>query len=370
MTRLIQIVPNLPPSLNGVGDFALHLAVALREQHAIETLFLVASPDWSGPDEVEGFTAVRIDRDRFPSVLLLRNESAPPAVLLHYVGYGYAKRGAPLWLIRWLRSMLQTRPKPMLLTFFHELYVFAFGPNAILTSSFWLAPLQRHVCRHVAKLSDWRVTNKGESASILRQMAGDTLNRTLVFPVFSNFGEPPVVPELLDRKPQMVVYGDLCRSPGDIGFAGSQLRELAKNLGIERVISFGPRKLQPFAPDLPVENRGILPAGEISELLLQSRAGYIDYPMSCLGKSTIFASYCAHGMVPVLLRADCAEAEGLHEGVNLLTAERPAAASEADSQQKIASAARLWYQGHSVAVLAQAIAGTMPVAEPCVSSVE
>jgi hypothetical protein len=37
--RIIAIVTNLPPAIDGVGDYALHLARQLRQDHNIYTCF-------------------------------------------------------------------------------------------------------------------------------------------------------------------------------------------------------------------------------------------------------------------------------------------------------------------------------------------
>ncbi len=50
---------------------------------------------------------------------------------------------------------------------------------------------------------------------------------------------------------------------------------------------------------IPVRRHGVLPAAEVSRLLLGSLAGFVAYPAYFLPKSTIFAAYCAHGVLPV-----------------------------------------------------------------------
>jgi hypothetical protein len=222
--------------------------------------------------------------------------------------------------------------------------------------------VQRFVCRQLARLSDLRLTNRADSAQILRRMAkADSFS----LPIFSSLGEPKEVPDLAHRKPQLAVYGGLSRLPHDAEFAASHLRKLCVNLGIERVVSFGKAAITPFAPDLPIENRGVLSVAEISALLLESQAGYIDYPMFCLAKSSIFAAFCAHGVLPILLRSGNAEAEGLREGENLLTAEHPAFGTDADARQHIASASRIWYEAHSVANVAKFAVQHLTPPLPC-----
>jgi hypothetical protein len=50
---------------------------------------------------------------------------------------------------------------------------------------------------------------------------------------------------------------------------------------------------------IPVMQTGVLPAHEVSALLSDSIVGFFNYPTDYLGKSTIFAAYCAHRLLPV-----------------------------------------------------------------------
>src|SRR5688500_3628942 len=43
---ILQIVPRLPPSISGVGDYAYLLSEELRAKHDIKTNFLVCDPTW------------------------------------------------------------------------------------------------------------------------------------------------------------------------------------------------------------------------------------------------------------------------------------------------------------------------------------
>ncbi|HEY9614838.1 MAG TPA: glycosyltransferase family 1 protein, partial [Allocoleopsis sp.] len=99
--KIIQIVPTLPPAIDGLGDYALNLARQLRQGFAQETHFVVGNPAWEGERTIEGFPITVLPKRSGAAVLssLLKVCSSPAPVLLHYVGYGYAKRGCPLWLV-------------------------------------------------------------------------------------------------------------------------------------------------------------------------------------------------------------------------------------------------------------------------------
>src|ERR1044071_8356601 len=96
--EIVQIVPYLPPTPSGVGDYAFLLARELRAAHGIDTRFLLADGSWSGERQIDGFALESIancNASRFEK--LLRSSSTAAPVILHYVGYGYEKRGCPLW---------------------------------------------------------------------------------------------------------------------------------------------------------------------------------------------------------------------------------------------------------------------------------
>ena len=79
-------------------------------------------------------------------------------------------------------------------------------------------------------------------------------------------------------------------------------------------------------------------------------AGYFTYPVPSLAKSTIFAAYCAHGMVPVTSPGnDQPNLDGLAAGTHFL-AEPPTRTPDMDTLSRVADAARDWYDEHQIAV--------------------
>ena len=123
--------------------------------------------------------------------------NAGDTVILQMSGYGFAERGAPLWLLH----ELETRRKHIKTfgVFFHELY--AFGPP--WSSSFWLSPVQRHIARGLAEISDFWMTSRAGSSQWLARFAGDKPHA--VMPVFSTIGEPDALPHA--RLPKVIVFG-------------------------------------------------------------------------------------------------------------------------------------------------------------------
>src|ERR1051325_3544656 len=84
---VLQIVPRLPGTFDGVGDHALNLAKALSANHGITTTFLVAEK--TAVESKEGY-AVISGLDRNSPAELARKYAH---VILHYVNYGYQPRG-------------------------------------------------------------------------------------------------------------------------------------------------------------------------------------------------------------------------------------------------------------------------------------
>jgi hypothetical protein len=69
--KIIQIVPQLPPSINGLEDYALNLARQLRKDYEIETHFVIGDRTWTGAVEIEGFPVSQISDRSFDALLTL-----------------------------------------------------------------------------------------------------------------------------------------------------------------------------------------------------------------------------------------------------------------------------------------------------------
>jgi len=227
--------------------------------------------------------------------------------LLHYSGYGYAKRGAPLWLL----NKLQTdRPHIKNLgIFFHELY--AYGPP--WRSSFWLSPAQRHISRRLAEMSDFWITNREASALWLRRFAGD--KPQAVLPVFSNVGEMPFYSP--GRSPNIIVFGGAVLRQATYRATGESLFSWAHAQGIT-IHDIGPPIDDP-ATSASLRRTGVVLHGrlepaEVSKQLSDALFGILAYPADSVAKSGVFAAYCAHGVCPILLSKRYEPGDGIIAG--------------------------------------------------------
>jgi hypothetical protein len=264
------------------------------------------------------------------------------AILIHYVGYGYARRGAPLRVARDLVRWKAAVPGRVLLVHFHE--VAAFGPP--WRSSFWMRPLQVATARRLGRAADRSVTSLDRFAAVLRR---DDLESSLrVLPIISTVGEPAEVVPLHQRTPQVVLLGSPAARARIWMEAKAELELAVDALGVKSVIEIGSSLNGPeMVSGARVSRVGELSDAQASRLLSESYAAFFDYPVEYLSKSSAFAAACSHAVLPICRSRR--EHSGLAEGEG----ERWVAAAElrgldTEARDRIASAARTWYSGHSV----------------------
>jgi len=352
---IIQIVPQLPPAINGLGDYALNLACQIRNDHALETEFIVCDPVWKGESEIEGFPVHQSNSRSSTDLIAQLNQLQATTVLLHYVGYGYAKKGCPTWLIKALERWKASHPNSRLVTMFHEPY--ASGP--IWTSAFWLSSLQKQLATRLARLSDRCVTSNEIVTSILERMVNPTTQADIItLPVFSNVGEPDHLKPLADRPRRLVVFGSRGVRKRAYEQAYANLAATAKALAIDTIYDIGaPTGLEITEVDnIPVISLGKCSADEVSEHLHQSIAGFLDYSPRLLAKSTIFAAYAAHRVLPIVnALPENIRIDGLESGKHYWMAASTDALNPLVGEA-IAHNAHQWYQTHALPVQAHTFA--------------
>lgn len=347
MGGLIQLVPSLPPPAEGVGSYALALAEALAAHHGLGSRFVVGDPAWKAEADA-AFPAAAVAA-RTPEALEQALAQSPAAaggpVLLHYANYGYEPRGCPGWLVEGLRRWLAAGRERRLVTFFHEVH--ASGPP--WTSAFWLRSRQRRLAAAVARASVSTLTSLELYAGLLRSW---TERPPALLPVFSTVGEPESVAPWEARQPRLVVFGGRGAREAAYGPLASELELACRRLGIEEICDIGPpistvpSRVGPAA----VSSLGLLPGAEVGALLRSARAGYLAYPAYFLPKSTIFAAYAAHGLLPVRGWPKARERPPGELLPNVHFWEP--LADQAGSLGGIAAAARDWYLGHRLEVQA------------------
>ena len=351
--QVISIVPDLPPAIDGVGDYAFNLARQLRKDFGIETHFIVGNPTRTGATEMEGFPVSQV-AERSGTILLSLlqvNCQQTATVLLHYVGYGYAKRGCPFWLVNGLQRWRNTTVNRSLVTMFHEVY--ATGP--IWASSFWLSPLQKNLAVRLSRFSDRCLTSKQGYAQMLYELSAGKQIEIPTVPVFSNIGEPESVPSLAERPRRLVVFGGSSNRQRVYQRSRNALERTCQDLDIEEILDVGPPTGLDIPPinGIPVVAMGKRTALEISTILLRSIAGFFDYHTEYLTKSTIFAAYCAHGLIPIGTYYSDLQVDGLEAGKHYWLADRPTVKLSLELAQAIADNAYAWYQNHNLSAQAK-----------------
>ena len=218
-------------------------------------------------------------------------------VLLHFSGYGYARRGLCRWLVDGLNRWKVSTGNRRLVTMFHEVY--AAGP--VWRMSFWTAVPQKRIARDLAFLSDAHFVSSAGGQSQLTQLAPG-LNAELL-PVFSNVGEPDAPAPLCERMGRAVVFGGGVQRQKVYKMLQRVEPELAQRLnvlGIVEIVDIGPHTRVPGRiAGCNVKPMGALPGREVSAILARAQFGFIDYAGHVFTKSGIAAAYFAHRVLVV-----------------------------------------------------------------------
>ena len=345
---IYSIVSRLPPSIDGIGDYALNLARQLRKDFNVQTHFIVGYPEWNGELEIEGFSISQVlDSDSNQLTSLLVGDS-PSSVLLHYVGYGYAKRGCPIWLIEGLQRWKSLYPQRSLITMFHEVFTSGTPP---WTSSFWLSPLQKNLVFRLSQLSDSCITNNQNYADTLIKLSNGKHPQIRVLPVFSNIGEPRLLLPLSKRSKQLILFGLVPQRIRAYQQCKETLVDVCQSLGIQEILDLGTPtgKTPPVIGNVPILELGQQPSAKISDIMKNSIAGFLSYNPNFLGKSGVFAAYCAHRLIPINAKSNNSLANEIKEGENYWV---PSKNSVKDIKmlQLIADNAHAWYSDHNLSI--------------------
>ena len=298
MSTLLQIVPRVPGGIDGVGDYALTIAQKLRDQFGCDTLF--ATFKTSFPDNAAGLEVLPLAN------LLNDTRRKYDHVLLHYVNYGFQKRGVPFRLLSILRA-LRKRHHGKLVTIFHELY--ASGPP--WTSAFWLQPLQVHLAKSVGRLSDACIASSENSRRELQRLIPNA--HVELHPVPSGLGEPALsFNQIADRDPHWwTIVGGTALVERSLRWFGQVLSRIPDAIAPRKLFVLGGEDnpvTRSLLSDLAIESdyRPRIAARDASTILKTCSFALFDYfrhpdvDTAVILKSSAFGSACAHGVIPIL----------------------------------------------------------------------
>jgi hypothetical protein len=309
MNTLTHIAPQLPPAIDGVGDYCWHLWRHWPESETRwQFLALHGVPKtrehWSEV-AVGGFNAN-------PESLHRALEFAgAQTVALHYVGYGFQPKGIPIWLPeglrRWRAGDTSSR---RVVTMFHEMY----ARSSPLRSPFWVAPFARGIIRDLARLSDAWITSCDRYFEQLVNEFGAAAELGRIIPIGSN------VPVVSERSANRGSAGDKLRLVS-FGLAKTRLwalerhwkllRQLNERGAVECITLLGKHGeaqdtrtedsfLQRIGPGVNWHRRFDLSAKELSHELHQHDLGILANEPNTLTKSGVFAALANHGVVPIV----------------------------------------------------------------------
>ncbi|MEL6553080.1 MAG: hypothetical protein AAFQ63_06380 [Cyanobacteria bacterium J06621_11] len=292
-TKILQIVPRVAPDMDGVGEYTLRLSKRLKANHNIESEFLVFRPSDRTPQILDGFPVHRLD-DHATSHFLSKISPDISTVVLQYSNYPYlqGKLDAPMWLAPAMRALQHKGIATVVM--FHELPTLKYGviklPN----------PIQGRLSRDLAKMADVVLTNNEAFQTVLSSWRSHPV---YCMPNFATIGEPQTVLPLSERDRAIVVFGSTDRRR----VYQSNLRilkEICDRLSITKLYDVG-RELEwdtdSLGPSVETIHTGMLSDSNVSQLMSKAFAGIFDYhrfPKN-LGKSTVYAAYCAHGLLPI-----------------------------------------------------------------------
>jgi hypothetical protein len=349
--RVLQIVPHPPGTFDGVGDYALNLAQSLSAGHGINTTFLVAGK--TSVTSRDGYNVIS-ELNASDSAALARDHEH---VILHYVNYGYQARGVPFQLstfVRQLRPQLRGR----WVTTFHELY--ASGPP--WKSAFWLRPFQVRIAREMMDASTSCVVSNQPIEDAIH--LHDSRKRVHLIPVMSNFGEPELADFHAGSPRRWAICGGTALIARSLRLLEQLCVQIPPAFAPEHVDVVGGRedasiseiidRMKRSRPELSFHHYPEVGVDLASEVLRRSVFGFIDYfgtgkmwPGMLL-KSTAFAAFCAHGVIPVLAHCEApiAVAGDALPGPYYLT---PAATNLPAPEQLPETRRRVyhWYHAHA-----------------------
>jgi hypothetical protein len=358
---LIHLVPRCAGEPSGVADYALALARALRTYRSVNSVFLSGTPSaHTTPVEDDWKTDCvprRHARTLANTIQSLSAECNARAVVLHFSGYGYQKRGAPVWLAQGLRIWSRRAGRVPLLTIFHELY----ASGRPWHSAFWLSSLQKQIARSILNLSSAAITPTELTAKRLSEWRDGSTIKITAMPVFSGVGEPGCGSVPCARAATAVVFGLAGVEDRLFAIYRSEIERIISALGIEKIFDVGPRlsSMPRTLAGTPIISKGFLPQCSVSELLQRVRFGFVAYPLDLIGKSGVFAAYAAHGVVPIVLSDKQGAFDGLQPARHFLEGLRLGTGAGAQDLASIQRELFSWYTSHSVKVQADSLVNSI-----------
>lgn len=315
MLKCLVLIPALPSGTNGVADFAMQLVQGLNEEVSFRVEAISQPLGRRVWDLLSSFSWIH----------------------LHYVGYGYARRGVAMELLQALRRWKDVGDRCLMVTF-HELFASNHRP---WQSSFYLQGWQRLVFRGIRQLADVAVVSNHAHAHYFP-------DPVRVLPVFSNVPPPRKPTPFSHREDALVIWGNHRARMQAYALLQRELPHFSDQWNIRKIWDIGPGGRGTLRLPIPIYQQEYLPLPHLSRLLDRSKVGLMAFHAPCmLAKSGVFAAFASHGLAVLAGAASEASlADGLSPGTHYL-----GAGNTKDSNPRTLAGRLLeWYKGHSLEV--------------------
>ncbi len=217
-------------------------------------------------------------------------------LVLHYTGYGYSLDGLPTWLADALEQRPNELNKLFVVTFFHEL----FASGRFWQKSFWTSKRQKNLAIRIASASDRIMANRISSARWLEKVATPSKWSVACIPICSTIGEPKQLIPWRERATRAVTFGSSAYKQFALTSHAEDACRLMRSLGIRELVDIGEQTKYSEEcyrkHEIVFKYIGKPPSHEISTVLERSQLAFLEYNPAYLEKSSVFASYMAHGV--------------------------------------------------------------------------
>lgn len=312
MKTVIHIAPQLPPALDGVGDYCWNLWRHWPERETswhFAVLHGAAAAQAAWPAvKVSGF------EPNAESLWTVLERSGATTAVLHYVGYGFQPKGIPVWLPRALEDWRghAGHPERRLVTMFHELY----ATSSPLRSPFWVGPWARRIIRQLVRRSDaWITSCTAYRERLIHEFEADAARGALVpiaanVPAASELDETRLWPLEFGRKLRVAIFGlPHTRLVALQRHAGLMAALVRANM-VESLLMIGKscsgRSYKKQLAELQQRIGGTwrsefdLAANEVGDVLAGCDLGLVANDPGTLTKSGVFAAMAVNGLVCVV----------------------------------------------------------------------
>jgi len=373
--KIIQIVSELPPTVGGVSAYVMKLAEELLHTHQLQTHFICFyNLSTKKQEDKSKFSSNLFQATNLISFnqeeILSRLPENFKAIIFHYsfnlnLDSQYRLASHLLEILIFLKKKFSFK----LIIMFHELFPFGYKGKLKFWHNYYhsyFSNTELLPARGFAKIADDVITDSGRFQKILSKWSKSLVK---CFPDFSTVGEPKIVPESNKRERNLIVFGLPYSRRRVYSKHSHDILKICQVLNLNRVYDIGcyDTRITNILNNLKKLNKvkfietGALSPEMISKLMLSSYAGLFDYS-HCpgdLGKSTVFAAYCAHGLVPISTKYNPSEEDGIFQNIHYIVSNRKLKLLTPTELQYIAKNAIIWYSGHSSSKIASYFASSI-----------